>query len=58
MKILGYARVSTNGQAENGTSLQAQRAAIEHWCQHYGYTLIEVVEEPGVSGANELDDRP
>ena len=31
-KVIGYIRVSTTGQAEEGVSLEAQKAKIEAWC--------------------------
>lgn len=31
-KAIGYIRVSTQGQADEGVSLAAQRAKIEAWC--------------------------
>jgi predicted site-specific integrase-resolvase len=32
MKAIGYIRVSTQKQADEGVSLDAQRAKIEAWC--------------------------
>ena len=31
MKAFGYVRVSTNGQVEDGVSLEAQRARVAAW---------------------------
>ena len=55
-RCLIYCRVSTAGQAENGTSLQSQQAACEAYAQGRGYTVDQVVLE-SFSGA-ELFDRP
>jgi hypothetical protein len=32
-KAVGYVRVSTEGQAADGVSLDAQRGRIEAWCR-------------------------
>ena len=32
-KAIGYIRVSTQGQADEGVSLEAQRAKIRAWCE-------------------------
>ncbi|EAQ13291.1 resolvase-like protein [Maritimibacter alkaliphilus HTCC2654] len=49
---VGYARVSTTGQGDKGTSLEAQRRAIRTFSDHMGYRLIEVFED-AASGAHE-----
>lgn len=51
-------RVSTNAQAEMGASLDAQRLAVEHYAKAMSLELIEIVEDPGVSGAVPLAQRP
>jgi DNA invertase Pin-like site-specific DNA recombinase len=50
VRALGYLRVSTEGQAESGAGLDAQRDAIEAEAQRQGWQL-EVVTDTG-SGAN------
>lgn len=57
MQAFGYIRVSTEGQAENGVSLDAQRAKIAAWCDLNGYTLGEVFVDAGLSGTR-ADNRP
>jgi DNA invertase Pin-like site-specific DNA recombinase len=42
---VGYARVSTKRQGEKGSSLEAQRAAIQAYSDAMGYTLIEIFED-------------
>jgi DNA invertase Pin-like site-specific DNA recombinase len=49
-RVVGYARVSTDEQADNGTSLASQREAIAAECKRRGWRLIEVVEDAGFSG--------
>lgn len=48
--VIGYIRVSSNGQVENGTGLDRQRENIETYCQKNGLTLVEVIEDRGISG--------
>src|SRR5262245_14033225 len=52
--VVGYVRVSTDRQA---VGPEAQRAAIERWCQDRGATLASVHEDR-VSGTSEGTDRP
>lgn len=47
---IGYIRVSTEQQATEGVSLEAQRAKIEAWCAANGYELAAVFVDAGVSG--------
>jgi len=49
---IGYIRVSTQGQAEEGVSLAAQRAKIEAWCVANDYELLAVFEDAGISGGS------
>ena len=56
-KAVGYVRVSTEGQADNGVSLDAQRARIGAWCEANGYEPPEVHTDAGVSGKRS-DNRP
>jgi len=56
-QAIGYVRVSTPGQAENGVSLDAQRAAIQKWADEKHYRLLTVYIEAGLSGGR-ADNRP
>jgi len=51
LRVLGYVRVSTDGQVESGAGIQAQREAIERECDARGYELAEVITDAGVSAA-------
>lgn len=51
-RVIGYARVSTDEQADSRGGLDAQRAAIERECKHRGWQLVEMVEDAGFSGRN------
>jgi DNA invertase Pin-like site-specific DNA recombinase len=54
---IGYIRVSTEGQAQDGVSLDAQRAKIAAWCELNDYTLAAVHVDAGISGKG-MDNRP
>lgn len=43
--VVGYARVSTKRQGQDGISLTAQKSAIQEFCNCMGYHLIEVYED-------------
>ena len=51
-KAIGYIRVSTQGQADEGVSLDAQRAKIEAWCSLNDAELVAVFEDKGLSGGS------
>lgn len=55
--VVGYIRVSTDGQAQNGVSLDAQRGRIEAWASVNGYTVAAVHIDQGISGGK-LTNRP
>jgi site-specific DNA recombinase len=56
-QAIGYCRVSTEKQAHEGVSLEAQNARIEAWCVATGYELAHVFVDAGVSGKR-MDTRP
>ncbi|MFN9289509.1 MAG: recombinase family protein, partial [Planctomyces sp.] len=49
MRVFGYCRVSTSGQAIDGVSLDAQRAKILAWCVAKDAELVEVFVDGGLS---------
>lgn len=51
-KYIGYVRVSTDEQAENGYGLQAQESAIKSYSAAMGYELERIVVDEGYSGAS------
>lgn len=53
----GYVRVSTEEQALEGVSLEAQEAAIRAYCEMRGFDLVEVVVDAGVSAGRPLTSR-
>jgi len=54
-KIIGYCRVSTDNQKEEGT-IEIQEYALKEYAQKNGYDLITIFRDDGVSGG--LEDRP
>jgi site-specific DNA recombinase len=55
---VGYIRVSTEEQATNGHGLEVQNRAIRSFAESQGYALVDVISDPGVSGAKRPEDRP
>lgn len=58
MRAIGYVRVSTNEQAQEGVSVAAQRKAIEGYCELHKLELVEIFEDAGVSAGKALWTRP
>lgn len=56
-QAIGYIRVSTEQQADEGVSLAAQRAKIEAWCELHDIQLMGIYEDAGVSG-KKVTNRP
>ena len=55
---VGYVRVSTSKQVEEGGSLQEQRDALAFYAATNGLNLVAVHEDAGISGAKDEDARP
>ena len=53
---VGYCRVSTTGQADNGDSLSDQKERIKGYATAHGLQLVEVIQDRGHSGGSL--DRP
>lgn len=51
MNVIGYIRVSTQGQAKDGYSLSYQQEEIKAYCERQGWHLIQVFADEGISGA-------
>lgn len=56
-QAIGYVRVSTEQQANEGVSLEAQKAKIAAWCAAHDYELVQVFVDAGISG-KKMDNRP
>jgi site-specific DNA recombinase len=55
MNVIGYVRVSTQGQVKDGYSLSYQQEEIEKYCREQGWNLLHTFVDAGVSGAK-VDD--
>lgn len=55
---VGYVRVSTARQVEEGGSLEEQRDALAFYAAANGLDLVAVFEDAGISGAKDEDRRP
>ncbi len=53
-----YLRVSTDEQVVSGNGLEDQERAVRAFAESQSYALVEVVVDPGVSGAVRPVDRP
>ncbi|BFU94308.1 MAG: hypothetical protein NTNFB02_10300 [Nitrospira sp.] len=56
-RAVGYVRVSTEHQVQEGISLEAQQTRIRAWCEANGYALDNVHIDAGLSGFRS-DNRP
>ncbi|WP_131799018.1 recombinase family protein, partial [Bacillus mycoides] len=50
-KVVGYVRVSTEGQVREGYSLTYQVEEIERYCIQNKLQLLHIYEDKGISGA-------
>ena len=57
MKAIGYIRVSTQGQVEDGVSLDAQEAKVRAWADLNGADEVVIFRDEGISGKRS-DNRP
>jgi DNA invertase Pin-like site-specific DNA recombinase len=57
IKAFAYLRVSGRGQID-GDGFPRQLSAVKAYAAHHGVKIARVFEEKGVSGTNELADRP
>lgn len=56
VRVCIYIRVSTQEQAKEGYSIEAQRDRLIAYCKARGWTIVEIIVDPGYSGASL--DRP
>jgi len=52
VKVVGYVRVSTEEQAREGVSIEAQQSKIEAWAKALDFKVIAVEVDAGISGKN------
>ncbi|MCK5117423.1 MAG: recombinase family protein [Candidatus Aegiribacteria sp.] len=55
-KAVGYLRVSTKRQSQEGVSLETQKEKIQAWATMNDYKLLGIEEDPGYSGGR-IDNR-
>jgi DNA invertase Pin-like site-specific DNA recombinase len=56
--MIGYCRVSTEEQAREGVSMEAQRKRLDAYCTAQGYELIGIESDNGTSGSVAPGKRP
>jgi DNA invertase Pin-like site-specific DNA recombinase len=57
VRVVGYVRVSTDRQVEEGLGLEIQEQAIRSWAGDKGHTLVALMRDEGQSGSNGIDTR-
>jgi len=57
-KAVCYIRVSTEEQAREGVSLEAQEERLRSYCKMVGLEIVELIKEGGVSATKPLRERP
>lgn len=50
-RVIGYVRVSTQGQVKDGYSLSYQVEEIESYCARHNLELLDIYKDEGISGA-------
>lgn len=57
MRVVGYLRVSTDRQAEEGLGLDIQESAIREWAHTQGHEIVAMYRDEGISGSNGIATR-
>lgn len=55
-RVIGYVRVSTQGQVKEGYSLGYQVEEIQRFCAHHNLELLDIYKDEGISGAKVDED--
>lgn len=58
LRLIGYLRVSTQGQAVDGFGLPAQKHAVGKWAKEHGHEVVAWCQDAGVSGTVDGLERP
>lgn len=58
MKLIGYVRVSTAKQAEEGLGAEVQERAIRTWSRTHGHRVARIEADLGLSGSLPVAHRP
>ncbi len=56
MNVIGYVRVSTQGQAKDDYSLSYQQDEFRSYCQEQEWNLQDIFTDEGISGAKVDED--
>jgi len=56
-KVVGYCRVSTDNQKEEGT-IEIQEKSLKKYADKNSCELVKIFKDNGISGASELENRP
>lgn len=54
-KLVGYCRVSTDNQKEEGT-IEIQEKSLKGYVEKSGFELVKVFKDNGISGGSELEN--
>ena len=57
IKLVGYCRVSTDSQKEEGT-IEIQEKDLKLYADKNNFELIRIFKDEGISGSSELENRP
>jgi len=57
IKLIGYCRVSTDRQKEEGT-IEIQEKALKEYVNKSDYELVRIFKDEAISGSSELENRP
>ncbi|CAM2776733.1 recombinase family protein [Paenibacillus sediminis] len=55
-RVVGYVRVSTQGQVKEGYSLGYQTEEIKRYCARHNIELLDIYKDEGISGAKVDED--
>lgn len=56
-KLVGYCRVSTDNQKEEGT-IEIQDKALKQYAAENNFELVKIFKDEAISGSSELENRP
>ena len=57
IKLVGYCRVSTDNQKEEGT-IEIQEKALKQYADENNFELVKIFKDEAISGSSELENRP
>ncbi|MBA7563023.1 recombinase family protein [Candidatus Atribacteria bacterium 1244-E10-H5-B2] len=57
IKLIGYCRVSTDRQKEEGT-IEIQEKALKEYAKKNNIELLQIFKDEAISGSSELENRP